>query len=260
MAINKVVYRSQPLIVLTDDSLTDASQLIRSVKAHTRSGLQITGTCDFDVDSTESSKPITAARVLNSYVGFVNGAKVTGSMTNRGSVTATITDASAPYTIQKGYHSGSGSVSVDTTDLVSDNIRKGESILGVTGSFSRYTVSQSVTITGSGTNTLSFSGLSDLGGATPKYVTIYAIADATNGLSCSSSSPHFYVSGWIENSGAFGTISRHLLAYGSKLYYFNGNTSSQVTFSFSVGAGTITINYKSCVFKSGQNYYVHAYA
>ena len=57
-------------------------------------------------------------------------------MPNRGAVTGTISDVSTPYTIQNGYHDGSGTVSIDSTsagNLIADNIREGITILGVEG-------------------------------------------------------------------------------------------------------------------------------
>lgn len=44
MATNKVVYNGATLIDLSTDTLTDASQLASGIKAHTRSGVVITGT------------------------------------------------------------------------------------------------------------------------------------------------------------------------------------------------------------------------
>ncbi len=58
---------------------------------------------------TESSKPIAADKVLSGYIGFVNGAKITGAMTNRGAVSKNLNPGET-YTIPAGYHNGSGKV------------------------------------------------------------------------------------------------------------------------------------------------------
>jgi hypothetical protein len=60
-------------------------------------------------------------------------------MPNRGSVTGTISTISGSYSIPQGYHDGSGSVSISSTEqakLIAENIRQGITILGVQGSMS----------------------------------------------------------------------------------------------------------------------------
>ena len=70
---------------------------------------------------------------------YKNGSKLTGTMPNRGAVSGTITSIDEAYTIQNGYHDGSGSVGISSTDqakLIAENIRQGVEILGVTGTMS----------------------------------------------------------------------------------------------------------------------------
>lgn len=50
-----------------------------------------------------------ADKILSGYTAYVKGAKVTGSMTNRGAVSQTL-NAGDSYTIPAGYHNGSGKV------------------------------------------------------------------------------------------------------------------------------------------------------
>lgn len=135
MAISKVVYGNQTLIDLTSDSVTAAS-LLKDVTAHGKDGAAITGTCTFDSDTTDATA--SASEILATKTAYVNKVKVTGSMTNRGAVTGTISNKSTPYTIQSGYHDGSGTVDIDSTsktNLVAGNIRDGVQILGVTGTY-----------------------------------------------------------------------------------------------------------------------------
>lgn len=72
----------------------------------------------------------TADKILNTYTGYVNGAKVTGTMANNGAVT--ITPGATAKTIPPGYHNGSGTVATDV-NLVTGNILAGKTIFGVTG-------------------------------------------------------------------------------------------------------------------------------
>ena len=65
--------------------------------------------------------------------------KITGAMKNNGAVTGKITTKSGKYTIPQGYHDGSGTVLIDSTEqakIVGNNIREGVTILGVAGTMS----------------------------------------------------------------------------------------------------------------------------
>ena len=64
---------------------------------------------------------------------------LTGTMPNRGAVTGTISTKAQQYTIQQGYHDGSGKVGISSTEqakIIATNIRSGVEILGVTGTMS----------------------------------------------------------------------------------------------------------------------------
>ena len=80
MAYNKVIYGGDTLIDLTGDTVTDADML-SGKKAHDKSG-----------------------------------ASITGSMTNRGAVSATINPGGS-YTIPAGYHDGNGTVRANNASL-----------------------------------------------------------------------------------------------------------------------------------------------
>ncbi|MFS1513908.1 hypothetical protein VQL36_15895 [Chengkuizengella sp. SCS-71B] len=73
-----------------------------------------------------------ASNILTGKTAYVNGSKITGTMTNRGSVA--ITPGTSKKSIASGYHSGSGYV-VGDVDLIAANIKKGKNIFGVAGSF-----------------------------------------------------------------------------------------------------------------------------
>lgn len=134
--VNKVIYGGSTLIDLTADTVT-ASDVLNGVKFHLPSGAQGTGSCAFDVDSSNCTA--TVAEVLATKTFAKNGSVLTGTMPNRGAVSGTISDKSTPYTIPQGYHDGSGTVSIDSssaTALVANNIREGVEILGITGTMS----------------------------------------------------------------------------------------------------------------------------
>lgn len=134
--INKVIYGGQTLIDLTVDDVTRAS-VLSGIKFHLPSGEATTGTCEYDAKTSDATA--VAAEILATKTAYVNGAKIVGSMPNRGAVEGTITALDGIYTIPQGYHDGSGKVSIASAEqakLLPSNIREGVTILGVTGTMS----------------------------------------------------------------------------------------------------------------------------
>lgn len=133
---NKVILGGDTLIDLTVDDVA-ASDVLAGKKFHLPSGEPTTGTCPYDADTSDATA--TAAEILLNKTAYKNGSKVTGTMPNRGAVTGTISTKTQQYTIQNGYHDGSGKVSIDSAEqakIIATNIRQGVTILGVEGSMS----------------------------------------------------------------------------------------------------------------------------
>ena len=90
------------------------------------------------VSATANSGTASTSQVLSGQTFYSNSAtKQTGTMTNQGTKTYSITTKAQSITIPQGYHSGSGTVSIDATEqakIVPENILKGITILGVEGS------------------------------------------------------------------------------------------------------------------------------
>lgn len=138
MAKNKIIYGNTTLIDLTDATLgqNDGDKILSGQTAYGKDGEKITGTCTYDADTSDANA--TASEILSGQTAYVNGNKITGTMTNNGGVSGTIDDLSTPYTIPAGYHDGSGTVEVDSTEaakIIPSNIKDGVEILGVTGTY-----------------------------------------------------------------------------------------------------------------------------
>ena len=134
--VNKVIYGGDTLIDLTPDQVTRAD-VLSGVTFHLPSGEPTTGTCTYDSDT--SGATATASEILSGQTAFVNGVEVTGTMPDRTGAGGTISTVSQEYTIQQGFHDGSGKVSIDATEqakIIASNILQGVTILGVTGTVS----------------------------------------------------------------------------------------------------------------------------
>lgn len=135
MAYNKFIYGGVVKFDLTGDTITP-SDLAYGVKAHNNAGEQITGTSTKDADTSDATAQ--QSEILATKTAYVNGNKLTGTMPNRGAVTGVISEVNDTYTIQQGYHDGSGTVEIDSTEqskIVASNIKDGVEILGVTGTY-----------------------------------------------------------------------------------------------------------------------------
>ena len=131
--VNKVIYGGNTLIDLTGDDVT-LSDVLAGKKFHLPSGASGVGTCSYDADTSDATA--TAAEILINKTAYKNGSKLTGTMPNRGAVSGVITTVSGAYTVPQGYHDGSGTVSIDSTEaskIIAENIKEGVEILGVTG-------------------------------------------------------------------------------------------------------------------------------
>lgn len=132
--INKLVVGNETKFDLTADTVTE-DKLLKGATAHDKSGAPITGACTYDADTQDAT--VAVAEILEGKTAYARGTKLTGTMPNKGAVKGTITDKTA-YTIPMGFHDGSGTVSIDGTELakiIPGNIKAGVSILGETGTY-----------------------------------------------------------------------------------------------------------------------------
>lgn len=124
------------LIDLTADTV-DAAHLLDGYTAHNKAGAPVTGSCTYDSDTSEDTAAV--GEILAGKTAHARGTQLTGTMTNNGAVSGTISSKETPYVIPQGYHDGSGSVTLDSASaaaLIASNIRDGVTILGVEGTMS----------------------------------------------------------------------------------------------------------------------------
>lgn len=137
MANSKIVLSNgEVLMDLTGDTV-EAIKLLKGYTAHGKDGEAVIGTCTYDADTQDATA--TASEILKTKTAYNKGAKVTGTMPNNGAVAGTIANKTGKYTIPQGYHDGSGTVTIDSTEqakLIPNNIRDGVTILGVEGTMS----------------------------------------------------------------------------------------------------------------------------
>ena len=91
-----VLYGGKTLIDLTGDTVT-ADKILKNFTAHDKSGVEITGTCEYDVNSSDAT--VAVAEMLEGKTAYARGSKLTGTMPNNGAVNGTISTKAGQYTI-----------------------------------------------------------------------------------------------------------------------------------------------------------------
>lgn len=124
------------LIDLTSDTV-DASHLLSGYTAHGADGAPVTGSCAFD--SNTANDTLQVGEALAGKTFHARGTAYSGTMPNNGAVSGTISTADGVYTVPQGFHDGSGTVQISSTEqlkLIPGNIKAGVTILSVVGSYS----------------------------------------------------------------------------------------------------------------------------
>lgn len=130
--VNKVILGNEVLIDVSQDTAV-ADKVLSGYTFHNADGAPVSGSCTFDANTSDADALV--GEVISGKTFYKNGSKLTGTMTNVGQSTLVITDLNS-VAIPQGYHDGSGTASIDSTEaakIIAGNIKEGVEILGVTG-------------------------------------------------------------------------------------------------------------------------------
>lgn len=145
---NKAVFNGKTYIDLSSDTV-QADKVLYGYTFHDKSGAILSGNNTYDANTSDATA--STSEILSGKSAYVNGTKINGSMNNRGAWNDTIDDKDDEIIIPFGFHDGSGSIQLDSTEkakLISSNIKAGIEILGVEGEYTGEGVTaQSKTIT-----------------------------------------------------------------------------------------------------------------
>lgn len=132
----KIILGNQVLQDLTMDTITP-NVLLNGYTAHGADGEAIVGNCNFTVDASNATA--SASEILAGQTAGIGNVIIEGQMPNRGAVQGYISDVNVPYSVQMGYHDGTGTVGIDPTEaakIIPESIKAGIEILGVNGNYS----------------------------------------------------------------------------------------------------------------------------
>lgn len=135
--VNKVGLADGTILIDLTSDTAEAADVASGKYFHLKSGQRVAGTSTKDSDTTDANAA--ASEILSGKTAYVNKNKITGSMTNNGAVTGTISTKAQEYTVPAGYHDGTGKVGISSTEqakIIAANIKSGIEILGVTGTYS----------------------------------------------------------------------------------------------------------------------------
>ena len=130
---NKVIIDGETLVDLTADTVTK-DNIAKGVTAHDKSGAKIVGDNKNLVDTSDANA--LPDDILKGRTAYVGGVKTVGKMPVNDGFFAEITTKDAEVEIPKGYHDGTGKVSIADAAkaaLTAENIRAGVAVLGVGG-------------------------------------------------------------------------------------------------------------------------------
>lgn len=182
--------------------------------ANIKSGVSIFGISGSYSGTNTTDATATAADLLSGKTAYVNGSKISGSMTNNGSVSPTALNAGGSYTIPKGYHSGSGKVTAATLASQTSGTATANTILSGKTAYVNGNKVTGTIATKSQSSTTITSATTFSAGYYPNSFTITPKAALTKTLVWTNPSPNSsFTSQTIRLSKSISTGGEYLLIY-----------------------------------------------
>ena len=128
--LGKKAYNGTTLVTGTMPEIVAVAETLTAGEAYVIPQGYHDGTGKVTADSlaSQTDGTATAAQILSGKTAYVDGVKVTGSMTNNGAKTASLA-AGASYTIPAGYHDGTGKVTANSLASQTDGTATAAQIL-----------------------------------------------------------------------------------------------------------------------------------
>jgi hypothetical protein len=114
-----------------------AAEQAKIIAGNIKSGVTLLGQAGSSNVVDTSPGTAVAGDILVNKIAFVDGAQITGTMPDRGTVSTDITTKAQQVAIAAGKHSGSGVVKISAAEqakIIAGNIKSGVTILGQAGS------------------------------------------------------------------------------------------------------------------------------
>ena len=131
----KIILGNQVLQDLTMDNIRP-NVVLNGYTAHGADGEPLVGNCTFTVDASNATA--SADEILAGQTAGIGNVIIEGQMPNRGAVQGYISNVNIPYSVQRGFHDGSGTVGIDPIEaakITPESIKLGINILGTEGNY-----------------------------------------------------------------------------------------------------------------------------
>lgn len=243
MAVNKVVINDKIALDLTGDTVTP-SDLVEGVTAHDATGMQITGTRPATSGTDTSDATATAKDIARGKTAYVQGAKITGKLTEylAGETLSYYTSGDEEITIERDSDSDNISIKIHCFD--DDKIMRHNSYIKL-GADAILFGNATAADVAKGKTFTSAAGVNVTGTAEPaksnNNVEAYAVTDTSPSVNFKRTDGAIKIWGYgiMTSSGGWGQQTTSLVAFEGDKYHkgaiYGGPSSTSLSLSISNG-------------------------
>lgn len=246
MAVNKVVINDKTAIDLTGDTVTP-SDLVEGVTAHDATGMQITGTRPATSGTDTSDATATEEDIARNKTAYVQGAKVTGKLTEylAGETLSYYTSGDEEITIERDSDSDNISIKIHCFD--DDKIMRHNSYIKL-GADAILFGNATAADVAKGKTFTSAAGVNVTGTAEPaksnNNVEAYAVTDTSPSVNFKRTDGAIKIWGYgtMTSSGGWGQQTTSLVAFEGDKYHKGAiyGSPSSTSLSLSISNGKLT--------------------